>query len=51
MVFFTLWLQLLGFSDVTSSMLVATFGLGVAAVRGRVGGGGGDERGASGEAW
>eukprot|EP00878_Enallax_costatus_P019399 GHUV01020468.1.p1 GENE.GHUV01020468.1~~GHUV01020468.1.p1 ORF type:complete len:515 (+),score=144.64 GHUV01020468.1:258-1802(+) len=30
MVFFTLWLQLTGFSDSTSSLLVATFGAGVA---------------------
>jgi hypothetical protein len=33
MVFFTLWLQLNGFSNATSSMLVATFGAGVAMVR------------------
>jgi hypothetical protein len=32
MVFFTLWLQLNGFSNATSSMLVATFGAGVAMV-------------------
>ncbi|KAF6251986.1 hypothetical protein COO60DRAFT_1555686 [Scenedesmus sp. NREL 46B-D3] len=30
MVFFTLWLQLTGFSDSTASLLVATFGAGVA---------------------
>jgi hypothetical protein len=34
MVFFTLWLQLTGFSDTTASLLVATFGAGVAGVRG-----------------
>lgn len=34
MVFFTLWLQLTGFSNATSSLLVATFGAGVALVRG-----------------
>jgi hypothetical protein len=33
MVFFTLWLQLTGFSDTTASLLVATFGAGVAGVR------------------
>lgn len=33
MVFFTLWLQLNGFSNATSSLLVATFGAGVALVR------------------
>ena len=33
MVFFTLWLQLNGFSNATSSFLVATFGAGVALVR------------------
>ncbi|WIA08614.1 hypothetical protein OEZ85_008043 [Tetradesmus obliquus] len=30
MVFFTLWLQLTGFNDTTASLLVATFGAGVA---------------------
>jgi len=38
MVFFTLWLQLNGFSNATSSLLVATFGAGVALVRKRGGG-------------
>lgn len=33
MVFFTLWLQLTGFNDTTASLLVATFGAGVAGVR------------------
>lgn len=33
MVFFTLWLQLTGFSDSTASLLVAAFGAGVAGVR------------------
>eukprot|EP00879_Flechtneria_rotunda_P014283 GHRR01014921.1.p1 GENE.GHRR01014921.1~~GHRR01014921.1.p1 ORF type:complete len:482 (+),score=156.06 GHRR01014921.1:483-1928(+) len=33
MVFFTLWLQLNGFNDSTASLLVATFGAGVAGVR------------------
>lgn len=32
MVFFTLWLQLEGFSDRTASLVVATFGAGVALV-------------------
>ncbi len=32
MVFFTLWLQLNGFTNATSSLLVATFGAGVAMV-------------------
>jgi hypothetical protein len=32
MVFFTLWLQLTGFSNSTASLLVATFGAGVALV-------------------
>jgi hypothetical protein len=37
MVFFTLWLQLTGFTDTTASLLVATFGAGVAGVCTRAG--------------
>jgi hypothetical protein len=48
MVFFTLWLQLTGFSNATSSLLVATFGAGVALVRGPGGGMGGGGRDVSG---